>query len=225
MTTASTAGNVPFRSNRFLHVLLLLFSIVFVLSAIHPRMVADWLLENMLVFALIGALAATYRALALSELSYLLLFVYLSMHEWGAHSIYGSVPAGEWMKVITHSTRNDFDRVVHFGFGLLVAYPLRAMLLRKATLRGFWNLWIPVVFALGLGAAYEIIEAVVAVIASPDAGEAFLGLQGDPWDTHKDMFMGFAGAVVSMGLTGIGVHMRKRRQREQEARVMASVGR
>jgi putative membrane protein len=129
------------------------------------------------------------------------------------------------MKVITHSTRNDFDRVVHFAFGLLVAYPLREMLLRKANLRGFWNLWIPVVFALGLGAAYEILEAVVAVIATPDAGDAFLGLQGDPWDTHKDMFMGFAGSLVSMGATGIAVHIRARRQRARESQVLVAAGR
>jgi len=225
MTTASTAGFVPFRSNRFLHALCLVFLAVFAASAYRPRMAADWFLENMLVFALVGLLIGTYRVLTLSQLSYLMIFVYLCLHEWGAHSIYGSVPMGEWIKPIFHATRNNYDRVVHFAFGLLMAYPEREMLMRKANLRGFWNIWIPVVFSLGLGAAYEIMEAVVAVIATPDAGDAFLGLQGDPWDTHKDMFMGFAGSLVSMGVTAFVVHWRARRRRAGEPRVLVAVER
>src|SRR5579863_73437 len=225
MTTASTAGYVPFRSNRLLHGLCIVFLVVWAISAIHPRMVSDWLLENMLVFGLVGLLIWTYRVLPLSQLSYVLICVYLCLHEWGAHSTYASVELGEWMKPLIHATRNDYDRVVHFAFGLLLAYPEREMLMRKANLRGFWNVWIPVVFSLGLGAAYEIIEAVVAVIATPDAGDAFLGLQGDPWDTHKDMFMGFAGSVVSMGIVAIVVYMRERRQRARDSQVMAVAGR
>src|ERR1017187_4608502 len=225
MTTASTAGNVPFRDNRFLHGLCIAFLIIWVVSVIHPRMFEDWLLENGLVFALVGLLIATYRVLPLSQLSYLFICVYLCMHEWGAHSMYASVALGEWMKPLIHATRNDYDRVVHFAFGLLLAYPEREMLMRKANLRGFWNIWIPVVFSLGLGAAYEIIEAVTAVVASPDAGDAFLGLQGGPWDPQKDMFMGFAGSVVSMGVTAVVVQVRERRERAREPRRLAAVGR
>jgi putative membrane protein len=225
MTTASTAGPVPFRDNRLLHRLCFGFLVIFFLSAYHPIMVADWWLENLLVFAFVGLLAATYRRLALSQLSYLLIFFYLCLHEWGAHHMYANVPIGEWMRNVFHTTRNDYDRVVHFAFGLLLAYPEREMLMRKANLRGFWSLWIPVVFSLGLGAGYEILEAIVAVIATPDAGDAFLGLQGDPWDTHKDMFMGFAGSVVSMGFTAVMVHLRVRKERAREPQRMAAVGR
>jgi putative membrane protein len=225
MTTASTAKTLPFRYNRLLHRLCIVFLIVWIVSAIHPIMVADWWLENLLVFGFVGMLIATYRWLPLSDLSYTLICFYLCIHEWGAHHMYANVPMGEWMRAIFHTTRNDYDRVVHFGFGLLLAYPEREVLMRKANLRGAWNLWLPLVFSLGLGAAYEILEAVVAVVATPDAGDAFLGLQGDPWDTHKDMFMGFAGSVVSMGLTAIMVHVRVRRQREREPERMAAAGR
>ncbi|MBZ5624779.1 MAG: DUF2238 domain-containing protein [Acidobacteriia bacterium] len=225
MTTASTAQAIPFRYNRLLHRLCGIFLIVWIVSAIRPIMVADWWLENLLVFALVGVLMATYRVLPLSDLSYILICCYLCMHEWGAHHMYANVPMGEWMRAIFHTTRNDYDRVVHFGFGLLLAYPEREMLMRKANLRGFWSLWIPVVFSLGLGAAYEILEAVVAVVASPDAGDAFLSLQGDPWDTHKDMFMGFAGSVVSMSVTAIMIRLRGRHERAREPERMVAVGR
>jgi putative membrane protein len=203
MTTASNAKATPFRYNRQLQILCGLFTIVVMVSASRPIMREDWWVENGLVFLFVGALIASYRWLPFSELSYLLIFVYLSMHEWGAHHKYADVPMGEWMRHLFHTTRNDYDRVVHFAFGALLAYPQREMLIRKAKVSWGWALFLPMVLILGYGAAYEIIEAIAAALLSPDAGDAFLGLQGDPWDTHKDMFMGFAGAVVAMGITAV----------------------
>ena len=201
MTTASSAKSIPFRFNRQLQVLCGLFAIVWLVSAYHPIMAEDWWLENGLVFVFVGALIAGYRWMPFSELSYLMIFVYLCLHEWGAHHKYADVPIGEWVKHVFHTTRNDYDRVVHFAFGLLLFYPQREMLVRKAKVSWYWALWLPVVLILGYGAAYEIIEAIAAALLSPDAGDAFLGLQGDPWDTHKDMFMALAGAAVAMVVT------------------------
>ncbi len=217
MTTASVAKPVPFRHYRLPHILAVLFAIVFALSAWKPVMPVDWWLENLLVFVGLAFLVRTYRWMPFSELSYLLIFVFLCLHEWGAHSRYAYVPIGEWMRHVFHTTRNDYDRVVHFAFGLLLAYPQREMLLRRANVRPAWALWLPVVTTLGMGAAYEIMEAVVAVVASPDAGDAFLGLQGDPWDTHKDMFMAFAGSSIAMAATAVAVRIRASRARQERA--------
>ena len=214
MTTASVAKPVAFRQYRLPHVLGGLFGIVWLVSAYRPIMAADWWMENLLVFVFVGLLIATYRWLTFSELSYLLIFVYLSMHEWGAHHKYANVPLGEWMRQVFHTTRNDYDRVVHFAFGALLAYPLREMLMRKAKVYGAWALWLPLLIILGLGAAYEILEAVMANLAGPDVGDAFLSLQGDPWDTHKDMFMAFAGAFVAMAITWAGIRIRAAQARD-----------
>jgi putative membrane protein len=200
-TTASTAQPTPFREYRFLQALCAVFAVVFIVSAIKPIMPEDWWLENGLVFLFVAILIATYRRLQFSALSYLLICLYLSLHEWGAHYKYAIVPFGEWMRQVMHTVRNDYDRVVHFAFGLLLAYPQREMFLRKTGLRREWAPCVTVLVMLGYGAAYEIIEAIAAAELSPDAGDAFLGLQGDPWDTHKDMFMALAGAVVAMSLT------------------------
>jgi putative membrane protein len=202
MTTASTAKAIPFRFNRLLHLWCVLFAIVFGWSAYRPVMREDWWLENGLVFLAIGILIVTHRRMVFSDLSYLLIFVYLVLHEWGAHYRYAVDPLGEWAKQLFHTLRNDYDRVVHFAFGALIAYPQREILIRKARLSYGWALWIPVVLILGYGAAYEIVEAIAAAMLSPDAGDAFLALQGDPWDTHKDMFMALGGAVVAMAITG-----------------------
>ena len=213
MTTASIAKPVAARKYSLPGVLGVVFAFVWLGSGIKPLLVEDWWLENLLVILFVGVLAATYRRFQFSDLSYVLIFVFLCLHEWGAHYRYAFVPMGEWMRQIFHTVRNDYDRVVHFAFGALLAYPQREILMRKANLRGAWPLWLPVVITLGFGAAYEIMEAVVAVVASPDAGDAFLGLQGDPWDTHKDMFMGFAGAVIAMSITAAGVRIRKAQAR------------
>jgi putative membrane protein len=223
MTTASTAKAVPFRDNRLLHVLCGLFLVVFAVSAYRPVMAEDWWLENGLVFLFVGALIATYRSLPLSDLSYVLICLYLTLHEWGAHHMYANVPAGEWIKQTFHTLRNDYDRVVHFAFGALLGYPHREILMRRLRLSSGWASWLTVWLILGYGAMYEEIEAVAAVTLSPDAGDAFLGLQGDPWDTHKDMFMGFLGAALAMGITVALVRRRAARLARVQREVRVAV--
>jgi putative membrane protein len=222
MTTASTAIDVPFRQNTFLQVLCVLFLVVFISLAIHPVMVEDWWLENGLVFLFAGFLIVTYRSMPLSQLSYLLIFIYLCMHEWGAHYRYALDPIGEWVKQFQHTTRNQFDRWTHLSFGLLMYYPQREALIRRAGLGAPWSLWIPTVLLLGYGAGYEIVEAIAAAVLSPDAGDAFLALQGDPWDTHKDMFMALAGATTAMTITFTVTLWRARRSRALEAVELAA---
>lgn len=128
----------------------------------------------------------------------MLIFVFLSLHEIGAHYQYSDAVPGEWLKRVLHTERNHYDRVVHFAFGLLLSYPQREILIRKAGLRGKWIYGLPILTTLALSAAYEIIEAIVAAIVDPTDAAAFLGLQGDPWDSQEDMFMGLAGASVAM---------------------------
>src|SRR5262249_17779439 len=148
-------------------------------------------------------LIATYRSMPFSQLSYLLILIYLSMHEWGAHYRYAIDPIGEWVRHLFHTVRNDFDRVTHFSYGLLMSYPLRELLLRKAGMRRSCALWMPILMIGGFSAIYEIIEAAAAGILSKEAGDAFLALQGDPWDTQKDMLMAVLGSVVATGITAV----------------------
>jgi putative membrane protein len=201
MTTAGNAKSIPFRYNRHLQILCALFLLVFADSAYKPIMPVDWWVENVLVFICVGGLVVTYKRFVFSDLSYLLIFVFLCLHEWGAHTRYAFVPFGEWMKQIFGTARNDYDRLVHFMFGVCLAYPHHELQLRLGGLKWKWSLYLTPVLILGYGAGYEIIEAGAAWYLSPDAGEAFLGLQGDPWDTHKDMFAAFAGAIMTMLVT------------------------
>ena len=106
-------------------------------------------------------------------------------------------------EIVFHTERNHYDRLVHFSFGLFFTYPAREILMRKAGLRGHWLNILPIFTTLALSAAYEILEAIVASIVDPADAAAFLGSQGDQWDSQEDMSMALLGAVVSMTVTAL----------------------
>jgi putative membrane protein len=208
LTTASTVEPIPFRENRFLHWLCAGMALAIAISAYRPESVYDWFLENTLVFTLLVTLAATYRRLTLSNLSYLLLLVYLSVHEWGAHYKYSDVPLGEWMKPWLATQRNDYDRVIHFCYGLLCGYPMQEFFMRKLNVTSRWKYYLPVESILALSAVYELLEAMMANILTPERGEEFVGMQGDIWDSQKDMLMATLGAISLMVILAVVRHRR-----------------
>ena len=162
-------------------------------------MMADWLLENLLVFLLIVAMSATWRQLNLSATSYMLLVVFLAIHEWGAHHKYADVPLGEWIKPIFQTNRNHFDRIVHFSFGLLLTWPLCEVFAHLTRLAQRWWPAIIALFAnLAFSALYEMLEFAVSQIVAPEIGTEFVGAQGDPWDAEKDMALALIGALVPL---------------------------
>jgi putative membrane protein len=185
----------------------------FLIAAYRPDTVFDWALENALVSCFILALIWSYRKLPLSDLSYLCIFVYLCLHEWGAHYKYSDVPLGEWMKPWLHTQRNHYDRVCHFTFGLMFSYPMREISIRALRVTGAWRYYLPVESTLAVSAIYEMMEAGMASILSPERGEEFVGMQGDMWDSQEDMFMAGLGAVVAMAI----VHRVKKRQASASA--------
>jgi len=186
-----------------------LFALEFAVLAIGPHSRSAWLLENLLVFALIGVLVVSYKSFRFSRVSYTLLFVFLSLHEVGAHYTYSLVPYdAAWQRVFGHSLneslgfeRNHYDRVIHFAYGLLLAYPIREVFLRVVNVRGFWGYFLPLDLTMSTSMIYELIEWGAAVAFGGDLGQAYLGTQGDVWDAHKDMALASLGALIAMGVT------------------------
>ena len=177
--------------------------VLWVITAIDPFSRRDWLLENLLVFVYCGLLLVTWHRFRFSTLSYLLFTLFLSLHLVGAHYTYAEVPFGYWLQHTFHLARNHYDRIVHFAFGLLIAYPLREWLLRVTAVRRGWSYFLTVVMVLAFSGFYEVMEGVVAMIVSPDLGAAWLGTQGDEWDSQQDMFLAFSGAIVAMAITAL----------------------
>ena len=166
--------------------------------AISPNDRSDWLLENLLTFAFVGALLGTFRSFRFSDRSYVQMTVFMILHAIGGHYTYAQVPVGDWMKDAFGLSRNHFDRVVHFSFGLLLMRPMRELGFRNAPKLGnFAKLYVSTA-GIGLWSMnYEILEWLVAAIVDPAAGTAYLGTQGDQWDAQKDMGLALLGAFIA----------------------------
>ena len=207
---------IPHR--RFLLLLTILLGIEFAALAISPNDRKDWLLENVLVVLFVGAMLGSYRKITLSRISYFLIFLFLSLHLIGAHYTYAQVPYDLWFASVTGRTfnslvgweRNNFDRVVHFSYGLLLAYPVREVFQRVARLRGFWGYLFPLDITMSTSMLYELIEWGAAEAFGGDLGQAYLGTQGDVWDAHKDMAFASLGALIAMLITA-GINIRLQR--------------
>jgi len=200
-TTSTMRVRANFRENRLLQILLIVYGICWIVLAFGPFDRFDWILENVLTVLFVALLLGTYRMFPLSDLSYVLIFAFMVLHAIGAHYTYAEVPFGYWLKDTLHLSRNHFDRIVHFSFGLLLAYPIREVFLRVASARGFWAYYLPLDVTLAFSAVYEIVEMVAAEVTNPELGAAYLGTQGDVWDAQKDMGCAAIGAVMSMVVT------------------------
>jgi putative membrane protein len=210
LTTAGSAITADFRHNRLLQLLTGAYAVVWAAAAIAPVYRFDWFLENLLVFLAVGLLAASYRTFPLSNLSYLLIALFLGLHTLGAHYTYSETPLGFWLQEVFDLARNPYDRLVHFGFGLIVAYPVREAVMRSLGARGPRVDVLALCVMLASSSLYEMIEWCTALIVSPDAALAFLGTQGDVFDAQKDTLLAAAGALLGLGTRALGARLAAR---------------
>lgn len=190
---------------RYAKSLLALFLAIFVALAWSPSYRADWALENILVLVTLPFLVFSYRRLPLSRLSYTALFLFLVLHEIGAHYTYAEVPYDAWWETLFGRSfnsllgweRNHFDRLVHFLYGLLIVYPTREIFLRVADARGFWGYLFPLLVVMSTSLLFELFEWGAALLFGGDLGMAYLGTQGDIWDAQKDSFLATLGALIA----------------------------
>ncbi|WP_116810572.1 DUF2238 domain-containing protein [Steroidobacter cummioxidans] len=193
----------------YLSTLAVLFGVLWVALAIAPLHRSDWLLENVLLLLGVAGLVATARVFPLSRISYTMLFVFICLHTIGAHYTYAEVPYDQAGRALLGFSidelfgweRNNFDRVVHFSYGLLLAYPIREVFLRIVSVRGFWGYFLPLDLTMSTSMLYELIEWGAALNFGGDLGMAYLGTQGDVWDAHKDMALASLGALIAMTVT------------------------
>lgn len=174
------------------------FLAVWIWAAINPVYPHDWLLENYLVFIFVPLIFIIGRYLKLSNVSYTLITLFMVLHVIGSHYTYAEVPFGYTLQDWLGTDRNMYDRLVHFSFGFLLAYPAREVFMRLSQAKGFWSYYFPLDLMAAASGVYEIIEWLTVRAVDPDAGLAFLGSQGDIWDAQKDMLLAIIGAVLAM---------------------------
>jgi putative membrane protein len=196
---------------RYAATLLALFGALFLALGWAPLYREDWLLENVLVIVVLPCLILSHRRLPLSRISYTALFLFLCLHEIGAHYTYSEVPYDAWcldlfgrdFNSLFGWQRNHFDRVVHFLYGLLIVYPVREIFLRVADAKGFWGYLFPVLVVMSTSLLFELFEWGAALLFGGDLGMAYLGTQGDVWDSHKDSLMATLGALIASVLIAV----------------------
>ena len=194
----------------YLWILVIVYAAWWVAMAIAPLDRSDWLLENVLVVLAIGLLVFTHKSFPLSRISYTCIFIFLLFHTLGSHYTYAKVPYQDWLPFLAGG-RNQFDRMVHFLYGLLLAYPIREMFLRIGNVRGFWGYFLPLDLTMSTSMLYELIEWGAAEAFGGDLGAAYLGTQGDVWDAHKDMALASLGALIAVLITAF---VNRRMQRD-----------
>ena len=143
-------------------------------------------------------LVLTARRFPLTPLAYRLIFVHALILMLGGHYTYAEVPAGFWVEDALGLARNPYDRLGHFAQGFVPAIVVREVLLRRSPLRpGKWLTLLVLAVCLAISALYELVEWWAALIGG-EAADAFLGTQGDQWDTQWDMFVALLGAVTAL---------------------------
>lgn len=182
--------------------LLALFALVFLWSAIAPHDYFTWGLEVFPAVIGLALLVATRRKFPLTPLLYTLLFVHAVILAVGGHYTYAEVPLGSWARDAFGLARNHYDRVGHFAQGFVPALVAREILIRRNVVRGRgWLFFMVASICLAISAAYELLEWSVSA-ATGSKGDAFLGTQGDVWDTQKDMALALLGAITAPLLLG-----------------------
>lgn len=198
--TADTEHRKQTPSRRELLTLLIIYAIGFTLLAIRPYDRGDWALENFFPLSMLAAVLIAYPYYKFTRLAYYLIFVYLFVQSYGGHYTYALAPPFNWLRDEFHLSRNHYDRVAHFMLGFLMAIPIREILLQYVKTSRRWMAFITASIVLAIGAFYEFIEWWVSLLASPELGNAFLGTQGDIWDSHWDMLLALIGAICALAL-------------------------
>jgi putative membrane protein len=190
-----------------------LFILFAAYTFINCQLVADWLIENILVatFLIYLSVKQLDHRFRFGHLSMVCIFGFLCLHEWGAQYVYSQHPLGEYMRTSMHLQRNGYDRLVHFSFGFLLYYPMQQLLVHR-----FKMPWHRVNFRvleiiLSLAAAFELIEFAVANYVFPDTlGKTYVGTQGDAWDAQKDIVMALIGCALATGIYKISTSVIKK---------------
>ena len=202
-TFANSLNRTGFKQNYLLWLITIVFTIVWANSLIWTSDINNWMLENALTFLFLVVLFLFYKKYQFSDLTYLLIGIYLCLHVYGSKYTYAENPFGYWLQEVFQSERNHYDRIVHFSFGFLLAYPMRELFLKWFQYPKMVAWILPIEITLSISGLYELIEWAVADVFFQEQGVAYLGTQGDIWDAQKDIFLAFSGALLSTSIVSI----------------------
>ena len=189
------------KEDRFPLFCLFIVVIVFAIGAINPVYRDVWLKESLLIFFFVPILIITYGKFRFSNTSYVLIAIFSILQIIGSHYTYSEVPLGVWLKDLLNFSRNHYDRLVHLLWGALLYLPVFEIYSKNlyTKSRTFFYYLMPAAILVSLGALFEVIEWTLVRNVSLEESFAYLGAQGDIWDTQKDLFLKMIGSFA-MGI-------------------------
>ncbi|PYG87971.1 putative membrane protein [Ruminiclostridium sufflavum DSM 19573] len=194
----ASKDDISFKKNRLLHLMLAIFAVVFVFLSCNPVDMYVWWFENILPLAAVLILAVMYKKKRLCNSSYACIFILLIMHIVGAHYTYSLCPAGIWLKDYLKLGRNNYDRMMSFAFGVLAYFPVIEILHDRLRIKYFQACILSLSFILSISAVNEIIQIYYPVVLNQEQSKMLIGMQGDIYDSQKDMGMVFSGSFIAM---------------------------
>lgn len=200
----------------FQRMLLLAFAVFFVFWLRDPPYELHAVIHVVPTWIAIAILLTSTKCIPLTNMSFAFLIVFLTLHVIGTRYVYSFVPYDQWATQLlgvdvttgVQPSRNHYDRLVHFSFGLLIAPVAREVQCRMWQVKPAWSYFTAVEFVLASSMVFELAEWLGAVTLAPDFADSYLGQQGDARDAHKDMGLAAMGAVLSMFVAAM-VHYAK----------------
>jgi putative membrane protein len=196
LTTFLTNDRIAFTKNKLFKIIAALFVIIWIAFYATALDKTDWWIENILVFIFIITLASTHKRFLFSDVSLVFLFLFLFVHIYGAQAAYTHNALGEFFRETWQLKRNPYDRIVHFSFGFLLAYPAVDLLYNKFAVPQKWVGTITNMGILCLATIFELIEWGVSVFTTKETGETYVATQGDIWDAQKDIILALIGSMI-----------------------------
>ncbi len=190
---------VPFKKDRPLQIMLLIYLSVFIFMAVEPTDYVQWWYMNIasvLIFLILGLFYVNSR---LTNMAYASVLLFLLIHTVGAHYTYSQCPMGEWMKGFLGGGRNNYDRLVFLAFGLLISTPVMEILYHRFRLRYTEACLISILIIVAFCALNSLADMLVASFSSTRAILTLKEAQGDMWTSQRDIAMSLLGAVLNMG--------------------------
>ena len=189
------------KSNRKFHLILLAILLsILIWSVINPKDLFTWFLEVLPVLIGVMVLIYIYPKYKFSNFVYVLITIEAIILIVGGHYTYAEMPVFNWVRDTFGLSRNYYDRLGHFAQGFIPAIIAREVLIRNEVIsKKKYLFFIVICVCLAISASYELIEFGVAKFTGNSA-EAFLGTQGDIWDTQWDMLMALIGSITSLSL-------------------------
>ena len=195
------------KDKKYLTLFLLLLSPIFVWSILDAENTSLWISEILPLIVGLIVLIVSNKRYPLTAYSYTIIFIGATLMLVGSHYSYSKVPICEWIKTVFDLERNNYDKIVHFFQGFIMASLIKELIMRKNVSPSMrWTNFFSLTFAIAVGAIWEIIEWLFVIVAISfnikKPASDYLGTQGYYWDAQSDMFFATVGALVALFLLG-----------------------